>query len=63
MATLHPNEFFMPFRDYLAFFKGTSINHDSAKRSHYRISNVGTDMKNKQDMFLTFELKQPIDCE
>ena len=62
LNTLHPNEFFMPFSDYLKWFKGTSINHDCAKRAHYRITNIGTDMKNKDDIFLTFHLDKEIDC-
>ena len=62
LDNLHSNEFFMPFNDYLDYFKGTSINHDCAQRAHYRITNIGTDMKNKQDMFLSFYLHKEIDC-
>ena len=53
----------MPFKDYLNWFKGTSINHDCKRRSHYKISNIGTNMANKKDIFLTFHLGEGINCE
>ena len=52
----------MPFDDYLKFFKGTCICYDCPDRAHYTIKAIGTDMKNKQDMFLTFYLDKKIDC-
>ena len=59
---LRPNSFYIPFLDYLKWFKGTSVNVDHVKRAHYRIKSIGTDMKDKKDMFLTFYLDQEIDC-
>ena len=62
LEKLNSNEFFMPFSNYLKIFRGTCINHDCIQRSHYQISNIGTDMQNKADIFLTFNLDRHIDC-
>ena len=56
------NEFFMPFDEYLKFFKGTCICYDAIERAHYTIKAIGTDMKDMQDLFLSFYLNKKIDC-
>ena len=61
LNTLKENEFFMPFADYLKWFKGTMVNLDQ-HRETYTIPNIGVDMNKEQDMFLKFKLKEPIDC-
>ena len=61
LNTLEENEFFMPFADYLKWFRGTMVNLDQ-HRETYTIPNIGVDMNKEKDMFLKFKLKEPIDC-
>ena len=66
LNNLPKDEFYMPFPEYLKWFRGTIVSFDQQllkTRDQYTISNIGTDMHDKKEAFVEFTLKRSIDCE
>ena len=64
-TNLRDDQFYMPFVEYLFWFKGTVISLDQQTRmgrNEYEISSIGADMTSKKDMFVEFTPTEDIDC-